>query len=108
MTALTMKAWQIGKSLKQARLNASILHEDTARMLKISREELTLFENGEVEIPKHLLDTLFQMGLLMMHTRYMINDYQYMTRQWRHMHNKAMEMHNKLQKIKITQSPVLQ
>jgi len=102
MAAITVKAWSIGNSLRQARLNANILQEDVARMLKISREELTLFENGEVELPKHLMDTLFKMGLMMIHTRYMVRDYHYMTRQWRHMHTKAMAPHNKLKKIKMT------
>jgi len=107
MTALTVKAWEIGNSLRNARLRISLLHEDTARMLKISREELSLFENGEVEIPKHLLDTIFAMGLMMMHVKNMMADYHHMTRQWRHMHNKCLTLQNKLSKIHHTPSPAL-
>ena len=108
MKSININARTVGASLKHARYTISILHEDVARMLKISREELTLFENGEVQIPPHILNTIFTLGLTMMHTRYMMNDYQRMMCQWRHMHNRAIELHKKLEKIKITQSPVLQ
>ncbi len=108
MTALTMKAWQIGQALKYARKSISMLHDDTARMLKITREELTLFENGEVEIPKHILETIFALGLMMMHTRAMQVDYHHMARQWRYMHTKVIDLQKKVQKFDKAPNPALQ
>lgn len=104
---LTIKAYTIGQSLKRARRTLTILSDDTARLLKISREELILFENGEVEIPPHILESLFTMGIMMMHTRSMLRDYNHMAHQWRQMHNRALDLHKKLQKISKGNDPTL-
>ncbi|MDE6250570.1 MAG: hypothetical protein K2M34_02970 [Alphaproteobacteria bacterium] len=104
---LTINARTIGFALQRARHSTSILSDDVAQLLKISRAELTLFENGEVEIPPHILESLFALGLITMHTRSRIRDYNRMARQWRHMHNRAIDLHNKLQKITDATSPIL-
>lgn len=104
---LTIKAQKIGFALQRARRGASILPDDVVRMLKISRAELTLFENGEIEIPHHILESLFALGLIMMHTRSMMRDYNRMACQWRQMHTHAMDLYKKLQKITDNPDPVL-
>lgn len=105
---LTIKAQTIGHALKNARHSISILPDDVARLLQISRAELTLFENGEVEIPHHILESIFSMGLMMMHTRYRMRDYHRMMHQWREMHDRAIDLHRKLEKITHSPDPLLQ
>ena len=89
----------IGSALRTGRRNISLFSEDAARMLKISRAELKLFENGVVEIPEHLLDSIFAMGLMMMHSRYIIKDYHRRMRQWQQMNEKVIDLENKIQKF---------
>jgi len=79
MTIL-IDAKYIGSALRAARRNIYCTDTDTANLMRISPEQLNQYELGIDVLPRHQLQQIMAMGLLMMRARHIQKDFTALSR----------------------------
>ena len=75
MTAINQTTKMMGMALRQARTTTYISRSEAAKLLKISRVDLTRYENGEKQLPTSIMQMMFANAYLILYARYITKNY---------------------------------
>lgn len=75
MTAINQTTQMMGTALRHARSITYISRSELAKLLKISRLDLTRYESGELQLPERIMQMLFANAYLILYARYITKNY---------------------------------
>lgn len=73
--AINDTAGRLGRAMRGARRDCRLCHEDAARLLRVSPNELLEYESGTKNIPTDVFVHVFIMGYKMMEVRTLASRY---------------------------------
>lgn len=71
MTKAQNQTASVAFAMRRARITTLIPRSHLARLMDISITQLNKYETGREEIPPAILESIFTLGYMMMHVRYL-------------------------------------
>lgn len=75
MTAINQTTKMMGTALRQVRISMHIPRSELAMILKISRYDLSHYEDGEMQLPIETMQMMFANAYMMLRAQYINRQY---------------------------------